>query len=48
MELKCFIGVQHFGDKSYVEFKKHLKGLVAPDDMRGQYDLMKKAYKSSK
>lgn len=46
--LKGFIGVQYWGDKSFTDFKKHFKGLIAPLEMREQYDLMKKAYKSNK
>jgi hypothetical protein len=44
--LKCFIGVDYWSDKTYTEFKKHFKGLIAPLEMKEQYDLLKKESKS--
>ncbi len=42
------IGVQYWGEKTPAEFKKHFKRMIPPSEMKTQYDLMKKAYKSSK
>ena len=47
MDIKGFVGVDYWGDKNYADFKKTFAKKIRPDEMKAQWELVKKAYKGA-
>lgn len=45
--IKGFIGVEYWGDKNLSEFKKVFAKKIRPDEMKEQFEMVKKAYRKT-